>query len=103
MAEQISYDPITPDDSVKVKLVKVLDYMYWYCETYPGTSPTIRNIQHALGVSSTSMTNYYLNKLVKQGKLMRIKGVCRGYVPVGGRWIRPTDPLTMMSNPSENG
>ena len=35
------------------------------------------------------MTSRYLNILVRQGKLRRVEGKCRSYIPVGGQWIRP--------------
>lgn len=43
-----------------------------------GYPPTIRDIGEAVGISSTSVVNYNLNKLVEAGFLSRSKTVARG-------------------------
>mgnify|MGYP005838624801 CR=1 FL=1 len=46
--------------------------------TQRGYPPTIRDIGNAVGISSTSVVNYNLNKLVEAGFLTRSKTVSRG-------------------------
>jgi repressor LexA len=46
--------------------------------TQRGYPPTIRDIGNAVGISSTSVVNYNLNKLVEAGFVMRSKTVSRG-------------------------
>lgn len=43
--------------------------------------PTIREIQKALNISSTSVVHYYLSRLEKEGLVKRIKGKARGVIP----------------------
>jgi repressor LexA len=43
-----------------------------------GYPPTIREIGEAVGINSTSVVNYNLNKLVKEGFITRSKEVSRG-------------------------
>ena len=43
-------------------------------------SPTIRDIQEATGISSTSMVRYYLNILVDIGLIKRIPRSARGII-----------------------
>src|SRR5258706_14052642 len=43
-----------------------------------GYPPTIRDIGSAVGINSTSVVNYNLNKLVKEGFIIRAKDVSRG-------------------------
>jgi repressor LexA len=46
--------------------------------TQRGYPPTIRDIGNAVGISSTSVVNYNLNKLVEAGFVSRSKTVSRG-------------------------
>jgi repressor LexA len=46
--------------------------------TQRGYPPTIRDIGNAVGISSTSVVNYNLNKLVEAGFVIRSKTVSRG-------------------------
>ncbi len=48
-----------------------------------GYPPTIREIGKACGISSTSVVNYNLNKLEREGLLMRDREVSRGLRLVG--------------------
>ena len=56
---------------------KILDFIrdFFQDNMYP---PTIREIGHAVGISSTSVVNYNLNKLVDAGLIERNKEVSRG-------------------------
>src|SRR5258707_15563621 len=48
-----------------------------------GYPPTIREIGTAVNIRSTSVVNYNLNKLVKEGLISRSKDVSRGIRVVG--------------------
>jgi len=54
-----------------------------------GYPPSIREIGEAVGISSTSVVNYNLNRLVEEGYLDRDQNVSRG--------IRLTDRITQMA------
>ena len=43
----------------------VLRYIIEYKQAHQGASPTLREIQHECGLSSTSMVRHYLHKLEK--------------------------------------
>jgi repressor LexA len=51
-----------------------------------GYPPTIREIGKACGISSTSVVNYNLNKLEREGLLMRDREVSRGLRLVGAEF-----------------
>ncbi|NLE75880.1 MAG: repressor LexA [Chloroflexi bacterium] len=55
----------------------ILDYIraYWRGNQRP---PTIREIQEHLGISSTSVVNYNLNRLADEGLIVRAREVSRG-------------------------
>ncbi len=56
-----------------------------------GYPPTIREIGAAVSINSTSVVNYNLNKLVKEGFISRSKDVSRGIrVVTDGDAIRPS-------------
>ncbi len=63
---------------------RILDYIQDF-STDNGYPPSIRQIGAAVGISSTSVVNYNLNRLVEEGFLDRDKNVSRG--------IRLTDKL----------
>jgi len=50
-----------------------------------GRPPTIREIGSQVGISSTSVVNYNLNILVREGLIQREKEVSRGLRVVGGQ------------------
>lgn len=64
---------------------RILDYISKYVDehSYP---PTIREIGNEVGISSTSVVNYHLNKLEDAGLLIREDRVSRG--------IRLADPVS---------
>ena len=63
---------------------RILDYIQDFT-TDNGYPPSIRQIGASVGISSTSVVNYNLNRLVEEGFLDRDKNVSRG--------IRLTDKL----------
>lgn len=60
-----------------IRLDTILQFLYTYSmeHKYP---PNIREIGEGSGVPSTSVTNYYLNKLEKQGLVIRARKISRG-------------------------
>jgi len=61
--------------------LKILDYIENHIET-KGYPPTIREIGAAVNIGSTSVVNYNLNKLVREGFLERSEKVSRGLLLV---------------------
>lgn len=59
------------------KQKSILRFMEQYIELH-GFPPTIREIGNAIGIQSTSVVNYNLNKLVTAGYLMREAQAARG-------------------------
>jgi len=57
-----------------------------------GYPPSIRQIGKAVGISSTSVVNYNLNRLVDEGYLDRDQNVSRG-IRLTEKLIRATDSL----------
>lgn len=55
----------------------ILRFMEHYMKVY-GFPPTIREIGEAIGINSTSVVNYNLNKLVTAGYLSRVAAKSRG-------------------------
>jgi SOS-response transcriptional repressor LexA len=51
----------------------------YYDET--GMPPTIRQIQSALDISSTSVVAYWVRKMADDGRLVKIDGISRGIMP----------------------
>jgi repressor LexA len=79
-----------------------------------GYPPTIREIGRACGISSTSVVNYNLNKLEREGLLMRDREVSRGLrvdshynsnvrrIPLVGR-IAASEPMPVPGDASPFG
>jgi repressor LexA len=63
---------------------RMLDFIQHYSREH-GYPPSIREIGEAVGISSTSVVNYNLNRLVEEGYLDRHQNVSRG--------LRLTDKL----------
>ncbi len=68
---------------------RMLDHIQRFTSEH-GYPPSIRQIGKAVGISSTSVVNYNLNRLVEEGFLDRDQNVSRG--------IRLTDKLVKASN-----
>lgn len=62
---------------------KIYDYINKFTRE-KGRPPTIREIGSHVGISSTSVVNYNLNILVREGLIQREKEVSRGLRIVGG-------------------
>ena len=57
---------------------RILQYMSWFYERH-GQMPTIREIGEAAGLSSTSTTAGYLNRMVRDGILGKTEDRYRNY------------------------
>lgn len=69
------------------KVNRVFSFIVKYKKSHDGNSPTIREIGSACGVSSTSVVNYYLNKLEEDGLIRRDNFQSRNIDVVGGSWV----------------
>jgi repressor LexA len=56
---------------------RILEFIQQFSQEY-GYPPSIREIGRAVGISSTSVVNYNLNRLVEEGYLSRDQNVSRG-------------------------
>ena len=73
---------------MRQKLDILLDFIVSYKKEHDGESPTIRYIMDRLDIASTSMTAFYIQKLIDEGRLYRVHAYSGGHglgVP-GGRW-----------------
>jgi SOS-response transcriptional repressor LexA len=71
------------------KYNQIYDYIVAFKKAHDGNSPTIREIGDAVGVSSTSQANHYLDVMVKLGMITR-DGKFRMIGIPGGVWSPPT-------------
>ncbi len=73
---------------------KILEFLAQFTREnrYP---PSLREIGKAVGISSTSVVNYNLNILEREGYIERDPLVSRGIKMVGSHALSPWDPGTM--------
>ncbi|MBX3064260.1 MAG: transcriptional repressor LexA [Anaerolineae bacterium] len=64
-------------DTLSDRQRAILDFIQTWLDEH-GYPPTIREIGEAVNIKSTSVVNYNLNKLVKEGFIVRSKEVSRG-------------------------
>lgn len=79
-------------------LQKILDFIQDYTTEY-GYPPSIREIGKAIGVESTSHVTYYLNKLEKEGYIVRDRSTSRGLRLVGQAQNAPSAPAPDVPTP----
>ena len=70
---------------------QLYEYLCDYKRTHNGNSPTFRQIGAAIGVDSTSLITYYLDRLEQVGKIRRPERKASGIEVIGGRWIPPSN------------
>ena len=73
---------------------RVYDYIVKYKSRHDGCAPSVREICIGCRITSTSLVNYYLDKLVDDGRIAYIgDGVgsrsSRGIMVAGGKWNAP--------------
>ncbi len=66
-----------PEVKLSARQAAILDFIEQFVDQN-GYPPTIREIGKACGISSTSVVNYNLNKLEREGMLVRDREVSRG-------------------------
>lgn len=62
----------------------VFAFVVKYKREHDGIAPTLREIGAAVGISSSSVTNYHLNRLELDGLIRRPYGATRAIEIVGG-------------------
>ncbi len=72
------------------KREKILAYIIDFKQKNDGLSPTVRDITKNCEFSSTSVTDYHLDKMVVDGKIKRQR---RGIMIPGGSWTPPEQLL----------
>jgi hypothetical protein len=79
---------------------QVYEFIIEFKSTHDGNSPSVREISDACGISSVSVTCYYLGKLTDAGMIAIEKGKGRGtgkrnlIEVIGGTWTAPKLILT---------
>ena len=64
----------------------ILQFVIAYKQEHDGISPTIREISDALGLNSTSLVKFYLERLEEGGKIQMVANSSRGIMVTGGAW-----------------
>lgn len=67
--------------------VKIYQAILDYCAEHTGNTPTIRELCEICQISSTSVVNFHIQKLIDEGWL---DWVDRKLIVVGSVWIPPT-------------
>jgi len=76
--------------SDRYDLERVLAFIVGFKQKYDGVAPTIREIQTACEISSTSVTTWLLEKLEAAGKVKVLRELgARSIAVVGGEWSLP--------------
>jgi repressor LexA len=68
---------MSPNENLSLRQKKIMAFIEHFI-TRHGYPPTIREIGEAVGIASTSVVNYNLNKLVERGLIERSPDVSRG-------------------------
>ncbi len=70
--------------AISARQTNILDFIsrFWNEQGYP---PTVRDIVHGCGISSTSVVDYNLDKLEREGFIRRHAGISRGIELVSAR------------------
>jgi SOS-response transcriptional repressor LexA len=70
------------------KYAEIYDFIVGFKQAYNGNSPTFRQIGDAVGISSSSVVNTYLDRMVTRGMIER-EGRFRMISIPGSRWLPP--------------
>lgn len=77
----------TFDPNTEKRCMKILRYIIEHKLAHDGLSPTLREIGGEFGIGSTSLVSYYLDVLVRTGKIRYIgKNTARSIEVIGGQW-----------------
>lgn len=80
--------PRTPEKQ-NDKRDAILDFIVKYKAEHDGVAPTVREIQKATGISSTSVIDYHMLILERDGKIRTERYQPRFIEVVGAEWIPP--------------
>ena len=78
--------PGRPPGDADQRANEVLEFIKDYKKDNDGNSPSIRDIQYGVGISSTSVVSYYLDNLVERELITRLENDSRSIQVVGGSW-----------------
>ncbi len=68
------------------KVQGIFEFIVKYKQAHDGNSPTIREIQDACGISTTSLVHYHLGELEQAGWIEVDRFQSRSIQVEGGRW-----------------
>ena len=79
---------------------RILLYTY-HCQQKCGFTPSIREMCDAVGIPSTSVVNYNLDRLVKHGYIGRIANISRSIIlmPISYQFVYNIYPQERENNP----
>jgi repressor LexA len=88
---------MTRDKDMDARLHKIMEFLTGFQET-SGYSPSIREIGDKIGVNSTSLVDFYLDKLEERGDINREKHISRSI-----RVNKPIQSLANVTNKMQKG
>lgn len=75
--------PATDNPNAVRRMRRMLAFIKEFQRAHGGVSPTVREIGRGADISSTSVTNYYLEKLEDAGKIRRARNISRSIQVIG--------------------
>jgi repressor LexA len=88
---------MTRDKDMDARLHKIMEFLTLFQEN-SGYSPSIREIGDKIGVNSTSLVDFYLDKLEERGDISREKHISRSI-----RVVKPAHSLASVGSKVQNG
>ncbi len=76
---------------------EIYDYICLYKTENDGCAPSVYEIGDAVGISSSSMVNRYLNRMVSRGMIERGGKKGRMILIPGARWFAPSHMATKIT------
>ena len=90
MSKTIDTSPLTkPPKPLSPRQQAILAFVVAYKEAEQGTTPTLRQIMRATGITSTSITAYNLTRLEARGYIEWIRGKRLDIRIPGAKWVAP--------------
>lgn len=77
----------------RLRRVQIYEFILDYKRAHDGNSPSIREIQDGVGISSPSVVNHHLQRLVKLDAIEIHNGRIQTR---GGMWIPPVNFIKQM-------
>jgi repressor LexA len=91
----------TKSSKLSERQIRILDFITHFVETH-GYPPSIREIGKAVSIGSTSVVNYNLNKLGREGYIARDEKVSRGLQVIKTHDAKSPRPLSQRVNFSKH-